>query len=157
MKLTDIIAEGAIIARLQATSRNDAIEELVDSLIGAKAVSADLRQELIDAVIAREEKGTTGFGKGVALPHVRHDTISGIVAAIGVSADGIDFNALDREPVYSIFLLLSPSENREDHLRAMEIIFTNISQPKFRSFLRQAETVEDITTLLHDADNQNLS
>ncbi|MEQ8850901.1 MAG: PTS sugar transporter subunit IIA [Phycisphaerales bacterium] len=156
MKLTDIVNRKAIIARLQAASRDDVIVEMIDSLIAADAVSEDLRQDLIDAVIAREKKGSTGFGKGVAVPHVKHKAIGKMTAAIGVSEDGVDFNALDREPVYSIFLLLSPEDQPEDHLLAMEVIFKNLSQPKFRSFLRQAATVEDISTLLDDADNQTL-
>lgn len=154
MKLTEIVAKGAIVPRLNATSRDEAITELIDCLISGGAVSSDLRQQLIDAIIAREEKGTTGFGKGVALPHVRIGVVGAMVAAVGVSEDGIDFNALDREPVYSIFLLLSPEEGQDEHLKAMEIIFKNISQPKFRSFLRQASSAEEVQSLLEDADSQ---
>ena len=154
MKLTEIVAKGAIIPRLNAATRDEAIAELIDCLIETGAVGGDLRQDLIDALLAREKKGTTGFGKGVALPHVRIGVVDDMVAAVGVSEDGIDFNALDREPVYAIFLLLSPNEKQDEHLKAMEIIFKNISQPKFRSFLRQASTTEEVQTLLEDADSQ---
>ncbi|MCA9311430.1 MAG: PTS sugar transporter subunit IIA [Phycisphaerales bacterium] len=157
MKLTEIVARGGIIPRLNATTRDEAIAELIDRLIECGAVAQSLRQDLINAIIAREKKGTTGFGKGVALPHVRIGMIKDMVAAVGISEDGIDFNALDREPVYSVFLLLSPDEKQDDHLRAMEIIFKNISQPKFRSFLRQASTTEEVQSLLEDADNQALT
>ena len=65
---------------------------------------------------------------------------------------GVEFNALDKQPVYSIFLLLSPEERPEDHLDAMEAIFGNLSHETFRRFLRQANTKDDVLTLLAEAD-----
>ncbi|HWB19354.1 MAG TPA: PTS sugar transporter subunit IIA, partial [Phycisphaerales bacterium] len=97
-------------------------------------------------------RGSTGFGHGVAVPHVKHTSIKKMAVAVGVSRQGVDFNALDRQPVYSIFLLLSPDDKPEDHLDAMEVIFGNLSQESFRRFLRQAATQEDIVTLLEEAD-----
>jgi PTS system fructose-specific IIA component/PTS system nitrogen regulatory IIA component len=75
-----------------------------------------------------------------------------MVAAIGVSARGIDFNALDTQPVYSVFLLLSPEDRPEQHLQAMEAIFKNLSKDTFRRFLRQASSAQDVWTLLEEAD-----
>jgi PTS system fructose-specific IIA component/PTS system nitrogen regulatory IIA component len=73
--------------------------------------------------------------------------------AIGNSAGGVDFKALDREPVYSIVLLLSPEDKPENHLDAMEAIFSSLSQDTFRRFLRQANTSDDVLTLLTETDN----
>ncbi len=73
--------------------------------------------------------------------------------AIGNSQEGIDFKALDREPVYSVVLLLSPEDQPENHLDAMEAIFSSLSQDTFRRFLRQATSVEDVITLLGESDN----
>ncbi|MEO1130738.1 MAG: PTS sugar transporter subunit IIA [Planctomycetota bacterium] len=156
MKLCDIVARDAIVAGLSSTSRDEVIAELIDALIGASVVSADLRQDLIDAVLERERKGSTGFGKGVAIPHVKLSGVEKMACAVGVSENGIDFNALDKNPVYSVFLLLSPADDPEQHLRAMEIVFKNLSQDNFRRFLRQASAVDDVWTLLEDADNQQL-
>jgi PTS system nitrogen regulatory IIA component len=156
MKLCDIVARDAIVAGLSATTRDEVIGELIDALIGAKVVAAELRQDLIDAVLERERKGSTGFGKGVAIPHVKLGGVERMACAVGVSENGIDFNALDKNPVYSVFLLLSPADDPEQHLRAMEIVFKNLSQDNFRRFLRQASAVEDVWTLLEDADNQQL-
>ena len=75
-----------------------------------------------------------------------------MVVAIGISPSGVEFNALDKQPVYSIFLLLSPEDKPEEHLDAMEAIFGNLSHETFRRFLRQAETVDDVLTLLQEAD-----
>ncbi|MBL1216883.1 MAG: PTS sugar transporter subunit IIA [Planctomycetes bacterium] len=156
MKLQDIVVESALIPALEAVGRDEVIAEMVDSLVSAKAVDSSLRDELVDAVLARERRGSTGFGKGVAVPHVKHAGITKMVATIGVSPKGVDFHALDRQPVHSVVLLLSPDNQPEEHLRAMEIIFGNLSQDTFRRFLRQATTVDDIVTLIREADSQQL-
>ncbi|MCX5658126.1 MAG: PTS sugar transporter subunit IIA, partial [Planctomycetota bacterium] len=108
MKMHDFVCDKAIIADLKATDRNAAIAELVDSLVAAGAAPESLREELAKLIIQREKHGSTGFGKGVAIPHVMSDKIKKMVAAIGVSQKGVDFNALDKAPVFTIFLLLSP-------------------------------------------------
>ena len=156
MKLQEIVCNKAIIAGLNGDDRDDVIGELVDVLIGAGRLDAGDRETIIGALLDREKRGSTGFGKGVAVPHVKHDCISGMVAAIGTSTGGIDFNALDKEPVYTAFLLLSPADHPEEHLQAMETIFKNLSQDRFRQFLRQADTLDEIWAVLVDADEQQL-
>ena len=152
MKLTQLFSGGAIVPKLAAANRDEAISELVDALIASGAARANLRDELVKRVLARERQGSTGFGKGVAVPHVKHDSITTMRAAVGLSTKGIDFAALDRQPVYSVFLLLSPADKPEEHLQAMEAIFGNLSKDTFRRFLRQAGTVEEVQTLLEEAD-----
>lgn len=152
MKLLDIVIKEAILPDLAATERDAAVSELVDSLVAAGALSPDLRDEFIKSIIRRENRGSTGFGHGVAVPHVKHEAISKMAVAVGISRNGVEFNALDRQPVYSIFLLLSPEDKPEEHLDAMEAIFGNLSQETFRRFLRQAGSVDDVTTLLEEAD-----
>ncbi len=156
MNLCDIVAKDAIIAELSATTRDEVVTELVDALVESGHIPKKQRDPVIQSVLERERKGSTGFGKGVAIPHVKQKGLKEMVAGVGVSRNGIDFNALDGQPVYSVFLLLSPAEDPEQHLRAMEIIFKNLSQDNFRRFLRQASTVEDVWTLLQEADNQTL-
>jgi PTS system nitrogen regulatory IIA component len=152
MKLTDIVVTEAILSDLAATSRDDAIAEMVDALVTASALSPELKDEFVKAIIKREKRGSTGFGHGVAVPHVKHTAISRMAVAVGISRTGIDFNALDKQPVYSIFLLLSPEDKPEDHLDAMEAIFGNLSQDTFRRFLRQAQSADDVMGLLEEAD-----
>lgn len=152
MKLLDIVVPKAIVPELRAAERDEAIAEIVQSLVDAGALSNELKDEFIKAIIKREKRGSTGFGHGVAVPHVKHTAISKMAVAVGISRQGIDFNALDKQPVYSIFLLLSPEDKPEDHLDAMEAIFGNLSQETFRRFLRQATKVQDVTTLLEEAD-----
>lgn len=154
MKLSEIVVEGAIVPDLGSNVRDETIGALVDSLVSANAVSGAVRDELITRLLAREQKGSTGFGRGVAVPHVKHPGIERMSAAIGLSPGGIDFNALDKQPVYSVFLLLSPENQPEEHLQAMEAIFKSLSKDTFRRFLRQAGSVEEVKTLLDEADNQ---
>jgi mannitol/fructose-specific phosphotransferase system IIA component (Ntr-type) len=152
MKLLDIVVRDAILPDLSATERDAANGEIVDALVAAGAMSPELREEFVKAIIKREKRGSTGFGHGVAVPHVKHPAIRKMAAAVAISRHGIDFSALDRNPVYSVFLLLSPEDKPEDHLDAMEAIFGNLSQETFRRFLRQATSVQDVLTLLEEAD-----
>lgn len=156
MKLSELIVSDAVIPELQSLQRDDAIGELIDSIVAAGAVDGTLRDDLVRLILDRENKGSTGFGKGVAVPHVKHEQIKGMVAVIGVSRQGVDFNALDKAPVYSIVLLLSSQDKPDEHLQAMENIFSHLQKDTFRRFLRQASTVEEITDLLHEADTQQL-
>ncbi len=157
MKLADFVVPEAVIPDLSATERDEAIQELLGSLVDAGVVKPEDRQTLMDQVLERENKGSTGFGKGVAVPHVKHEVVTRMAAAIGVSQRGVDFNALDRAPVYSIVLLLSPKDRPDDHLQAMENIFSNLQKDTFRSFLRQASTREAVLDLLSEADAQQLT
>lgn len=156
MKLSKFVLSKAVIPQLQSTERDGVIRELVDALMAAGAAPKTLGAELIKAIISREKRGSTGFGKGVAVPHVKHEKIKKMTAAIGVSQKGVDFNALDKAPVYSIVLLLSPNDKPDEHLQAMESIFSHLQKDTFRRFLRQATTAQEIEDLIQEADAQQL-
>ncbi|MEM7576461.1 MAG: PTS sugar transporter subunit IIA [Planctomycetota bacterium] len=156
MKLTELVVEDAVIADLKATERDEVIEELITALIDAGAAPAELKPTLIAEILKREKNGSTGFGKGVAVPHVKHPDLPKLAATVGVSKAGVDFNALDKQPVYSIFLLLSPKDQPDEHLQAMEGIFSNLQKDRFRSFLRQATTKDDVIELLGEADAKQI-
>ena len=157
MKLSDFVVKDAIIVDLATADKQEAIEQMIDKLIAAKAADKKLRSELVKSIMEREKHGSTGFGKGVAVPHVKHTKIKKMAAAIAVSSAGVEFAALDKKPVHSIVLLLSPKDRPDEHLQAMENIFTNLQQDTFRRFLRQAASVEEVIELLHDADAQQLA
>ncbi|MEM9414437.1 MAG: PTS sugar transporter subunit IIA [Planctomycetota bacterium] len=152
MKLCDFVVTDAILPDLNATSRDDAIHEMADAMVAAKAVPKALRDELVKSVLDREKHGSTGFGKGVAVPHVKHEKIKKVTACVAVSKQGVDFNALDREPVYAIFLLASPKDKPEEHLDAMNNLFANLQNERFRKFLRMAETTQAVQEVLEEAD-----
>lgn len=152
MKLSDFIVKDAIVPELKATDRDAVIRELVEALAAAKAIQASDVDAVVKAIIDREKHGSTGFGKGVAVPHVKLAAIKKRVGAIGRSTVGVDFAALDQAPVYSIFLLLSPQNSPDGHLQAMENIFRNLQQDTFRRFLRQSDTQQKIVDLIEEAD-----
>lgn len=157
MKLTEIVVPDAIVPDLKSQERDEVIAELVDALLAAGAADKGDREVLIERLLNRERKGSTGFGRGVAVPHVKHASVKRIAAAVGLSRSGVDFTALDKQPVYSVFLLLSPEDRPEEHLQAMEVIFKNLSKDTFRRFLRQATSADDVKTLLEEADAQHLA
>lgn len=157
MKLLDFVVTDALLADTQAETRDDVIREMVEALVKAGAAPKTLTDDLVKQILDREKHGSTGFGKGVAVPHVKHEKVKHMAAAVAVSAAGIDFNALDKQPVYSIVLLLSPKDKPEEHLQAMEVIFSNLQKDTFRRFLRQSTTADDIEELLKDADAQQLA
>ncbi len=152
MKLRDFIVTEAIIPEVQAADRDGVIRELVQSLAAAGALPADAVDDVVAALIKREQNGSTGFGKGVAVPHVKHARVKQMAGAVGRSAGGIDFAALDHQPVYSVFLLLSPENAPQQHLQAMNIVFSNLQKDMFRRFLRQSATRDAIVELLDEAD-----
>jgi nitrogen PTS system EIIA component len=152
MKLREFIVSEAIVANVKASDRDGAIRELVTSLSNAGALPADAVDEVVAALIKREQNGSTGFGKGVAVPHAKHPKVKQMAGTVGRSEAGIDFAALDHQPVYSIVLLLSPENQPQQHLQAMNIIFSNLQKDMFRKFLRQSNTREAIVDLFDEAD-----
>jgi mannitol/fructose-specific phosphotransferase system IIA component (Ntr-type) len=151
MKIADFVCTRAILPRLESVKRDDAIRELAAALDKAGKLGKGNSADIVKAVIKRENEASTGIGKGVAVPHVKHKSVKKIVAAIGVSATGIDFSSLDKQPVYAIILLISPQEG-DQHLQAMEAIFEHLQNDNFRKFLRQSTTAEQVKELLVEAD-----
>lgn len=156
MKLTEIIQPSAIRSNLQAADRDNAIAEMIDLLISSGAAPADIRDELLTKILERERKSSTGFGYGVAVPHIKHPKIAQLAAGIGLSERGIDFESRDKLPVYTIVMLLTPADQPEDHLQAMETIFKNLSKETFRRAMRQTQGDEEVLALLDDADHHRL-
>ncbi|MHC4619864.1 MAG: PTS sugar transporter subunit IIA [Planctomycetota bacterium] len=155
MRFADFVCFNATILELKARQRNGVIIELVSALEKAGKLGKGNAEEISKAVIKRENEASTGMGKGIALPHVKHKAVNQVTAAIGQSSAGIDFSALDKQPVYSVILLLSPVNDPDKHLQAMEKIFKHLQHDKFRKFLRQSRTVEQIKDLLQEVDENS--
>jgi nitrogen PTS system EIIA component len=152
MKLKEFIVSEAIVPELKASDRDGVLRELVTSLAGAGALEQGAVDEVVAALIKREQNGSTGFGKGVAVPHVKHAKVTRMAGTVGRSVSGVDFAALDHQPVYSVVLLLSPENQPQQHLQAMNAVFNNLQKDTFRRFLRQSQTREAIADLLDEAD-----
>lgn len=153
MKFADFISIKAIRAELAAGDKESVITELVQSLLDAGEVNAADKDDIIAAILKREDLGSTGIGRGVAVPHTKHTSVQKLVGTVGVSSEGVDFNSLDGEKVQLFFLLVSPPERPGDHLRALENISRQLRDDTFCRFLKQSKTIEDIQQLLDEADN----
>jgi len=155
MKLLDLVDSNSIIAELESSDRNGVIRELVQILADAHLIGEASVESISRSIITRERtRGTTGFGKGVAVPHAKVDGLERVVAAVGRSAKGVDFGSLDGQPVFGVFLIVSPTEQPEQHLRAMDLVFRHLQREQFRNFLRQSDTTEKIYDLLNEADEK---
>jgi fructose-specific phosphotransferase system IIA component len=152
MKLLDFVVREAVLVDLQATGKEEAIREMVGSLHRSGRLADGDMESVIRAILSREELGSTGIGQGVAVPHTRHPTLQKLIGTVAISRRGVDFAALDGEPVDIFFLLVSPQNQPGDHLRALENISRHLKDERFVSFLRQARTRENVIDVLEEAD-----
>ena len=108
---------------------------------------------IVTAILKREELGSTGIGRGVAVPHTKHPSVDRLVGSVAISSEGVNFDSLDGEQVQLLFLLISPPDRPGDHLRALENISRQLRDDTFCRFLKQAKNAEEIWQLLDEADN----
>lgn len=153
MKFHDFVSPAAMRASLQAEDKESVVRELVGALVESDQLNQDELESIVKAIMKREELGSTGIGRGVAVPHTKHPSVNRLIGTVGVSSEGIDFNSLDGEKVQLFFLLISPPDRPGDHLRALENISRQLRDDTFCRFLKQSKTVQDIQQLLDEADN----
>ncbi|QDT56523.1 PTS system mannose-specific EIIBCA component [Caulifigura coniformis] len=153
MKLSDFIVADAVIPELKASTKEEAIREMVASLVKTGHVSTEHEPTIVGAIMKREELGSTGIGRGVAVPHTKHASVGSLIATVAISANGLDFSSLDGEDVYILFLLVSPPDRPGDHLRGLETITRHLKSDDFCRFLRQSRTREAIVDLLKEVDS----
>jgi mannitol/fructose-specific phosphotransferase system IIA component (Ntr-type) len=152
MKFSVFISPKAIRAQLSSTTKEGVIKELVGALVVAGEIRAADQDDIVKAIMKREELGSTGIGRGVAVPHTKHGSVEKLVGTVGVSSEGLDFESLDGQKASLFFLLVSPPDRPGDHLRALENISRQLRDDQFCRFLRQSTTAEDIQQLLDEAD-----
>jgi len=153
MKFSDFVSPEAIRARLESDDKEAVIRELTSALLQAGQIAEEEFESIVAAVLKREELGSTGIGRGVAVPHTKHPSVDRLVGTVGVSEEGVDFNSLDGERVQLFFILISPPDRPGDHLRALENISRQLRDETFCRFLKQSSTAEEINQLLDEADN----
>ncbi len=151
MNLLDLISPRCIKIPLESRTKDEVIAELVDLLVSIKQLPH--RDAIYDALIEREEVGSTGIGHGVALPHAKCAEVKEIYVACGISPEGIDFDALDREPVYIFFLILAPRTAPGQHLKVMSILTRFLSRTESRDVLLSTENADDIYSILCSIDD----
>jgi len=157
MKFSDFINVTSIKADLASDDKPAIIRELVESLAQSGAIAVEEVQGIVAAIMKREELGSTGIGRGVAVPHTKHASVERLVGTVGVSPEGVDFNSLDGDKVHLLFLLVSPPDRPGDHLRALENISRQLRDETFCRFLKQARSANDIQQLLEEADHNQFA
>ena len=148
MKLVQLLSPSQILLDLQAVERWPAIVELVDALVGPGKLPAEVRDEVLEALKTREDLVSTGIGSGVAIPHAFSDRVDHVVAVVGRSLAGIDFEALDLVLVNFIILFIVPRESYQLHLHTLSAIAKMFTNSEIRRRLTAAQSQAEILAIL---------
>jgi PTS system fructose-specific IIA component/PTS system nitrogen regulatory IIA component len=157
MKFSDFVSREAIRASIAADDKEGVIREMTQALVESGKVAASEYESIVKHILKREELGSTGIGRGIAVPHAKHTSVDRLVGAVAVSEVGVDFDSLDGEKVQLFFLLISPPDRPGDHLRALENVSRQLRNDTFCKFLKRAKSPEEILQLLDEADGHQFS
>ncbi len=142
MNLKDLLTKEVIKIPLVGEDKNQIIEEMVDVLHAAGY--ADNRDTVLNAVLERERVMSTGMGDGIAIPHAKTDGVKNLVAAFGITRQGVDFQSIDNKPVRIVFLLVGPSDQTGPHLKALSRISRLMHRKEFRDRLASAHNPDEV-------------
>lgn len=151
MRMSHFVVRDAILPSLQATTKEGAIREMVQALHDAGQFPNTDLDDIVKAVLRREQLGSTGIGRGIAIPHSRHSSVNQLVGTVAISKPGIPFDSIDSEPAHVLVLLISPQDRPGDHLRALENVVQTMRDDEFVKALRGAETKDQIWNLIDGA------
>jgi PTS system fructose-specific IIA component/PTS system nitrogen regulatory IIA component len=154
MAMKDFVVREAIVPALTSTTKEAVIREVVESLRSTGYVQADVSEDIVRAILKREQLGSTGIGRGIAIPHTKHPSVDRLTGTVALSRSGVAFDSIDGEPVYVFVLLVSPQDRPGDHLRALENVVRTMRDDGFVRALREAATRDDIWKLLEESTGQ---
>ncbi len=157
MKFSDFICKSSIRTQLDADEKEAVIRAMGTALVEAGKIEQENFESIVAAILKREELGSTGIGRGVAVPHTKHPAVDKLVGTVAISEEGVDFDSLDGEKVHLLFLLISPPDRPGDHLRALENISRQLRDDTFCRFLKQSKTPEDVWQLLEEGDTSQVA
>lgn len=149
MKLAQLLEPELVRVPVESFTRDEVIAELVELLVRAGRIED--REGVLDALYERERKGSTGIGDGVAIPHARHEEIEEAVMSVGIAPDGIEFEAIDDEPVYIVFLLIGSSERPSLTIEALADIGSIVQIPTVHDRLVAADSPEAVIHIIAGA------
>ena len=150
MDLVDILTKDQILTDLQATDRWQAIDELINNLVTTGKIQAQHRDAIAAVVKKRETSMSTGIGFGIGIPHASTDLIKEVVGALGRSRKGMNFDALDNQPVNLVMLFLVPQGQFQKHLHTLANIAKLLHRAEFRQVLDQAPDAEAMLKVIKD-------
>lgn len=145
-RISAILSQGAIKLNMEATDKEEVFEELVDLLVQTGGVQD--REAALSALRKREALMSTGIGNGVALPHGKHESITGLVAALGVSQRGVDFDCPDGKPAHLVFLLLARTDRPGPHIQALAEIAQLVQSEGFTKRIMTVKSPADVLDLI---------
>jgi mannitol/fructose-specific phosphotransferase system IIA component (Ntr-type) len=150
MDLGDILSQEQILTDLRASNRWEAIDELIDNLVATGMIKPENKEPIAAVVKKRETSMSTGIGFGVGIPHASTDLISDVVGALGRSKKGVNFDALDNQPVNLVMLFLVPQGQFQKHLHTLANIAKLLHKTDLRQALEQAPDAEAMLNLIRD-------
>ncbi len=148
MNLGDILSPEVVKTEMQATNRWEAIDELIDLLVAVGKIKSEHREAIVAVVKKRETSMSTGIGFGIGIPHASTDLISEVVGAFGRSKRGINFDALDNQPVNLVMLFLVPQGQFQKHLHTLAKIAKLLHRKEFRQALEAAPNTETVLQII---------
>lgn len=149
MRMSHFVIRDAILPAVAATTKEDVIREMVQSLHAAGQLpNADV-EDVVRHVLRREQLGSTGIGRNIAIPHSRHPSVSQLVGTLALSQPGVPFDSIDGEAVHILVLLISPQDRPGDHLRALENVVQTMRDDGFVKALRACTTREEVWELIN--------
>ena len=150
MNLGDIVQREQILPDLRAANRWDAIDELIRCLIACGKIKEEHRDPIAAVVKKRESSMSTGIGFGIGIPHASTDLIYEVVGALGRSKSGVNFDALDNQPVNLVMLFLVPQGQFQKHLHTLAKIAKQFHKKEFRQALIQASGAEEMHRIIKE-------
>ncbi len=146
MKITDFLDKRGIKLGMEASDKEESLKELVDLLAEVKEIGD--KKSIMKTLLEREGLGSTGIGQGIAIPHGKTDRVKELVAVLGISRKGVNFEALDGEAVYIFFLLVAPKDSAGPHLKALAQISRILRDSYFCELLKRCKTVDELYELI---------
>ena len=151
MILQKVFQQSAIKTGLESETKDELFEELVDVLARNWTSSAPFpRRNILDALMRREAKMSTGIAKGIAVPHATVEGLEAMAGVLGISSRGIDYDALDGHPVYLVLMVLTPPKDAELHLQTLQNLAALIENREFASRLAAAATPAEAFAVIKD-------
>lgn len=148
MELGDILTKDQILTDLRATNRWEAIDELINNLVVTGKIKPEHHDAISAVVKKRESSMSTGIGFGIGIPHASTDLIYEVVGALGRSRKGVNFDALDNQPVNLVMLFLVPQGQFQKHLHTLANIAKLLHKAEFRQALEQAPDQETMLQII---------